>query len=525
VESSSVLAKRQRERKKAADEAKDLADAQQGAQRALAVCNETLATRAAAVASAEQALERARHQDLVAAVSSGLAPGDPCPVCGQPLAKGPKRRAAGALEKARAALAEAREAQDAARAEVAAAERAAHEARAKRSANASAVQRLDADLAELDASIERTRADLRDALGDPLPSDPTAEIERRLAELRRLDQAEREATLAVAETRRARVEAERERERVVAGIERQRDRLTFDPAPLIDRARRAIGAGAPTFDVPRLDEAVDSAALTAHAERLGQLMTTLSDRLAEEAEARMAPQARLLDEAHRAVGDLVDPAASLEALAEAVTAACRFATAAVATAERDAGGLAKRLARKKELSGEAKELEGRAILFKALAQELRADHLVAYLQAEALQTLAQAGSERLASLSDGRYRVVCRDDEFLVVDTWNGDEERSVRTLSGGETFLASLALALALADQVRSMSVTDRARLDSLFLDEGFGTLDAETLRTVTDAIEQLAQGGRLVGVITHVTELAEQFPRIEVHKERTGSRLELVS
>src|SRR5207253_1385627 len=83
----------------------------------------------------------------------------------------------------------------------------------------------------------------------------------------------------------------------------------------------------------------------------------------------------------------------------------------------------------------------------------------------------------------------CREDEFLVVDTWNADEERSVRTLSGGETFLASLALALALADQVRSLSTTDRARLDSLFLDEGFGTLDQETLRTVVDAIGQHAR------------------------------------
>jgi exonuclease SbcC len=111
------------------------------------------------------------------------------------------------------------------------------------------------------------------------------------------------------------------------------------------------------------------------------------------------------------------------------------------------------------------------------------------------------------------------------VDTWNGDEERSVRTLSGGETFLASLALALALAEHVRSIAVEDRAHLDSLFLDEGFGTLDPESLRTVTDAIEQLGTDGRLVGIITHVRELAEEFPRIEVTKSPRGSRLELVA
>jgi exonuclease SbcC len=71
---------------------------------------------------------------------------------------------------------------------------------------------------------------------------------------------------------------------------------------------------------------------------------------------------------------------------------------------------------------------------------------------------------------------------------------------------------------------VTDRARLDSLFLDEGFGTLDQEALRVVVDAIEQLAGDGRLVGVITHVRELAEQFPRLEVLKSPRGSRLKEV-
>lgn len=108
-----------------------------------------------------------------------------------------------------------------------------------------------------------------------------------------------------------------------------------------------------------------------------------------------------------------------------------------------------------------------------------------------------------------------------MVDRWNGDEERTVRTLPGGETFLASLSLALALSEQVRSLSITERARLDSLFLDEGFGTLDPDSLRVVQDAIEQLGGDGRLVGVITHVRDLAEALPRIEVEKSTRGSRL----
>jgi exonuclease SbcC len=273
---------------------------------------------------------------------------------------------------------------------------------------------------------------------------------------------------------------------------------------------------APTTAEPKI--------LHRHAEALAAALTEFAERLAHELGKRSSAEDRLLEEAMDKVGGLVEPATDLEALAGSVNDACRAATLEVATTAMEAEDLAARLERRKQLEAEVKELEYRAILFRGLAQELRADHLVAFLQAEALQVLATAGSERLAGLSDGRYRLVCREDEFLVVDTWNGDEERSVRTLSGGETFLASLALALALADQVRSLSVTDRARLDSLFLDEGFGTLDPESLRMVTDAIEQLAGDGRLVGVITHVKDLAEQFPRIEVEKSPSGSRLQLV-
>jgi exonuclease SbcC len=167
----------------------------------------------------------------------------------------------------------------------------------------------------------------------------------------------------------------------------------------------------------------------------------------------------------------------------------------------------------------------RADVFDALAKELRQDRLIAFLQVEALQLLAAAGSERLSALTSGRYRLEYEDDEFSVIDTWNGEERRSARTLSGGETFLASLALALALSEQVRALSVTEKARLDSLFLDEGFGTLDPETLEVVVEAIEQLGGDGRMVGVITHVQELAIRLPsRIEVEKSPRGSTVRVI-
>jgi exonuclease SbcC len=264
-------------------------------------------------------------------------------------------------------------------------------------------------------------------------------------------------------------------------------------------------------------------ALGAEAARLAGNLRRLASDLEQVAAKHRAGEAGFLAEAEAAVDDLLPSPGTLEGLAEDVRAARLTAAAEVATNAQLVERIRDAIETRTALAAEVEELRARGRTFRSLAGELRADHLVAFLQSEALQVLAAAGSERLATLSDGRYRLVCEDDEFSVVDTWNGDERRSVRTLSGGETFLASLALALALSEQVRSLSVTERARLDSLFLDEGFGTLDPESLRVVVEAIEQLGGDGRLVGVITHVAELAEQFPRIQVEKSPRGSRLRL--
>src|SRR5262249_56286256 len=93
-------------------------------------------------------------------------------------------------------------------------------------------------------------------------------------------------------------------------------------------------------------------------------------------------------------------------------------------------------------------------------------------------------------LSGGQYALLAnRDGDLLVVDHVNADETRSVRSLSGGETFQASLALALALADRIADLAVDGAARLESIFLDEGFGTLDPETLDVVAGTILALRQ------------------------------------
>ncbi len=100
--------------------------------------------------------------------------------------------------------------------------------------------------------------------------------------------------------------------------------------------------------------------------------------------------------------------------------------------------------------------------------------------------------------------------ELEVIDTWQGDIARDTRTLSGGESFLVSLALALALSDLV-----SHKTSIDSLFLDEGFGTLDGETLDIALDALDALNASGKMIGVISHVEALKERIPvQIQVRK-----------
>ena len=102
----------------------------------------------------------------------------------------------------------------------------------------------------------------------------------------------------------------------------------------------------------------------------------------------------------------------------------------------------------------------------------------------------------------------------------NAGERRRAETLSGGETFLASLALALELSEQVQRAAGS--VPLGSLFIDEGFGSLDSETLDTVAGAVESLQAGGRMVGIITHIVELTERLPaRLVVEKTAAGAKV----
>jgi len=203
-----------------------------------------------------------------------------------------------------------------------------------------------------------------------------------------------------------------------------------------------------------------------------------------------------------------------EAERERVREGVRRATVAIEVAE-------KQMEQAARLRDELTHHQTAADLNGAVGTELRGDRFVAFLLHESMQLLAADASVRLAEFTSGRYTLVADGDEFKVVDRLNGDEQRSVKTLSGGETFLASLALSLALSEHLADISGTGGAiSLDSLFLDEGFGALDPESLDLAVQGLETLAEGSRMIGVISHVEELAERLPdRIRVEKGARGS------
>jgi DNA repair protein SbcC/Rad50 len=141
-----------------------------------------------------------------------------------------------------------------------------------------------------------------------------------------------------------------------------------------------------------------------------------------------------------------------------------------------------------------------------LAADLKGDRFQEFLLEEAFKTLVAGASVRLKGISN-RYTLQWESGEFYVVDHDNAGERRRAETLSGGETFMASLCLALQLSDEV--LRTSGALQMDSLFIDEGFGTLDSDSLSEVTDAMEALRQdGGRVIGVISHRPELTERLP-----------------
>ncbi len=183
-------------------------------------------------------------------------------------------------------------------------------------------------------------------------------------------------------------------------------------------------------------------------------------------------------------------------------------------AERDLKELDRMLDKAKSLRQELAQHHKVYETYRQLSLDLRGSEFQDFLLNQMQSKLAARASHIIREVTEKRYDLRLIDSEYHVFDSWTG-ETRSSKTLSGGETFIASLALALALSD-----ILAGNKALGALFLDEGFGTLDAETLESVAEVLEHLSSEGRMVGLITHVQALAERLPaRLVVTKSSDGS------
>ncbi len=251
-----------------------------------------------------------------------------------------------------------------------------------------------------------------------------------------------------------------------------------------------------------------------------------ADQQAAELDGRIQSAGRQQREAQARCEAIVDAARDACAPQELGDDPDRFtAVMAVAAveAEQARDQAIKERERHAELEARVKGLRDEAEVASELGQLLRADRFERWLLEGAVGDLVERANEHLEVLSGGQYSFVADETSFNVCDHHNADEVRGAKTLSGGETFLASLSLALALRDSQAEMAAEGAAKLDSLFLDEGFGTLDPDALDVVTGAIEELSSHGRMVCVVTHIREVAERMPVcFEVSKGTTSSSVE---
>ena len=178
--------------------------------------------------------------------------------------------------------------------------------------------------------------------------------------------------------------------------------------------------------------------------------------------------------------------------------------------------LTKSLKKRAELESKREKLELKAANIKVLKTLFRGGGFVNYASRIYLENLCGIANHRFTQLTRQRLRLELRDDNtFQIRDFLNDGKVRSVKTLSGGQTFQASLSLALALADNIQQFAHSDK---NFFFLDEGFGTLDKESLQIVFDALKSLRQENRVVGVISHVEELQQEidnYIRVELDNE----------
>ena len=437
-------------------------------------------------ARAQDGLDRAQRAHAAAGLAGTLHVGDECPVCRQEIRALPPHEVPADLAAARTAVDNAVRSQRQART--------AHQDAARAVASAKSVLagtqgRLD-KAANVMAGVQTEAAVGRQLAAIQAADDAVTKA--------RSEAAARDTELAAAQKSRAALVAEEQEAWAALGI--ARDKL--------------VGLGAPAVVPQDLAKAWTAMITWADTERdkrtrrfprLGAAVAGLQQRCTESSTALT----QLLAEHDVAVGELSRAPAAVAAeqvRAEALVHRIR-------DDRRKAAALDRQIAAHKE-DGQVAALLGNL---------LRATSFERWLCSEALDSLVREASATLMELSGGQYELD-RDErnELVVIDYEDAGAKRPVNTLSGGETFQASLAMALALSRQVIGLS-SGRRELNSMFLDEGFGTLDPDTLETVASTLEKLAtDSDRMVGVITHVTELAERVPvRFVVRRTGTSSTL----
>jgi exonuclease SbcC len=434
---------------------------------------------------AAAALHQAHRSEAALALRAGLEVGAPCPVCEQPVAALPRARKAADLAKAERALEQAEAAERDARDRTTTAEASLAVAREAAAAAGREGARAAREAAEAEEAAQSAAAALAvvghrlaDLLGE---GDPVVRLDERRSRVAAAEAAAGAARLRVEEARRARADTQRQAREVGAGLQAMATGL----AAVAGRLGADLEVGG---DPEILQEAF---------RRLRELQNGASReveerRLAAVAGARAASSRRssLLE------GAGLPPGAD--------------ASAVLLGAERGLAGvegriavLQERLSELDRLEREEQETVGRHALLQRLHADLAPAAFQAYVLDERRRDLAALGSAQFEMLSGGRYRF-SEDGEFAVVDLAAAEAMRPAASLSGGETFLASLGLALALAEMV----AREGGRLDAFFLDEGFGSLDPEHLDLAMEGVERLSAGAdRLVVVVSHVVALQERI------------------
>jgi DNA repair protein SbcC/Rad50 len=437
----------------------------------------------ASTVEARGALDDAKHTEMAHHLRGDLVVGEPCPVCEQPVSRRPKKGAAPMVATAERALAKAEAKQkrasdllSSARSEAAAAHRGVE---AARTAVAQSITGREKASTEYDAAISAlasSRTELAERLGEG--DEPRDLLEGRLKELEEAEAATRVATAAVAD---ARTELETERA--------ARDGMREALRTLAGRLAGAWGRLSESRDVAATGEAL-RASRAEVATEVAARKVALRDRRAE-AEKQAAVAKEELDAALLLVG--LQPG-------DDFPAALREATEDHTLKRVRVDGLERAIAGAKELEDELVAATRDRNLVDRLAKDLQPSRFLAFLLGEERAELAELGSVHLQRLTDDAY-LFTDDDRFDILDMNAAGKSRKADSLSGGETFLASLALALALSEMV----ARGGGRLDSFFLDEGFGGLDPEHLGRAMEGIGRLVseQEDRFVVLVSHVEQM----------------------